>query len=255
MGVSTATAIAISTTVAVVAVVSTVAASTLNVVDIWCEVDNPMFNTFQKAFNIISTVSNLTYSVGNLYNSIKGIKPQDYIAQHPGKSTVQTTRITSTNDLSPKQADAFAKYSNSDYSNINDSLRGLDTPTPENAKRIQIMKDTLNKSSFPEDTVLYRGTSTNALGDLKNLSPEDMIGKSFIEDGFMSTSRSNFVAKSFTGDMHMTILAPEGAPALDIAPISGFPSESEYLFNAGQKMLILDAQKIKDILYITVHLK
>lgn len=49
LGVSTATAIAISTTVAVIAVVSTVAASTLNIVDIWFEIDNPIFNTFQTS--------------------------------------------------------------------------------------------------------------------------------------------------------------------------------------------------------------
>ena len=82
IGVSTATAITISTAVAVVAVVSTVVSSTMNVVDIWCEIDNPIFNTFQKAVNVISTVSNITYSIGNIYNSIKGITPQQYIANH-----------------------------------------------------------------------------------------------------------------------------------------------------------------------------
>ncbi len=83
LGVSTAAAIAISSTIAVVAVVSTLGAGVLNIVDIWAEVDDPTFNFFQKAFTIVSVVSNLTYSIGNIYNSIRKITPQEYIANHP----------------------------------------------------------------------------------------------------------------------------------------------------------------------------
>ena len=81
LGVSTATAIAISTAVAVVAVVSTVGSSVLNIVDIWAEIDNPVFNTFQKVLNVVSTVSNITYSIGNIYNSLKGVSGKEYIAR------------------------------------------------------------------------------------------------------------------------------------------------------------------------------
>lgn len=77
VGFSSATAIAISSTVAVVAVVSTIGSSTLNIVDIWAEIDNPVFNTFQKALNITSTLTNLAYSVGNIYNSINGVSPNE----------------------------------------------------------------------------------------------------------------------------------------------------------------------------------
>lgn len=74
LGASTAVASAISATVAVIAVVSTVAASTLNIFDVWMEIDNPMFNGWQKGLNITSAVSNILYSVGGIYNSIKGYK-------------------------------------------------------------------------------------------------------------------------------------------------------------------------------------
>ena len=173
LGVSTATAIAISTAVAVVAVVSTAAGSVLNLIDVWCEIDNPIFNTFQKALNIISTVTNLAYSIGSIYNSIKGVTAQEYIAAHQTYDNVS--------QLSKGQVDAFTKYTGSDYSNINDSLRGLDTASPENAKTIETMKTVLDNSSLPEDMTLYRGTTTKALGDLQNLAPEDLIGKSFVE--------------------------------------------------------------------------
>ena len=80
-GLSTATATAISIIVAVVAVVSTVGSAGMNAADIWLEIDSPMFNTVQKVLNITSTVSNLAYSIGNIYNSIKGVKPEEYIAR------------------------------------------------------------------------------------------------------------------------------------------------------------------------------
>ncbi len=244
LGVSTATAVAISTTVAVAAVVSTAAGSVLNLIDVWCEIDNPIFNTFQKALNIISTVTNLTYSIGSIYNSIKGVTAQEYIATHQTYDNVS--------QLSKSQIKALTKYTGSDYSNINKSLRGLDTATPENAKTIETMKSVLDKASLPENMTLYRGTSTKALGDLQNLAPEDLIGKIFVEQGFMSTSMSNTVSNAFSGNMHITIEAAKGAHALDISSISYYASESEVLFSAGQEMLITSAERIKGILHITV---
>ena len=241
LGVSTATAIAIGTAVAVV---STAAGSILNLIDVWCEIDNPIFNTFQKTLNIISTVTNLTYSIGNIYNSIKGITAQEYIAAHQTYDNVS--------QLSKGQVDALTKYTGSDYSNINDSLRGLDTASPENAKTIETMKTVLDNSSLPEDMTLYRGTTTKALGDLQNLAPEELIGKSFVEQGFMSISTSSTVSNAFSGNMHITIEAAKGAHALDISSISYFASESEVLLSAGQEMLITSAEMIKGVLHITV---
>lgn len=94
LGVSTATAVAISTAVAVTAVISTIGASVLNLVDIWCEIDSPIFNFFQKALNIVSTVTNLVYSIGNSYNSLKSINPQEYVANHSATSNVTTSELT-----------------------------------------------------------------------------------------------------------------------------------------------------------------
>ena len=244
LGVSTATAITISTAVAVVAVVSSATGSILNLIDIWFDIDNVIFNTFQKALNIISTVTNLTYSIGNIYNSIKGVTAQEYIAAHQTYNDVS--------QLSKSQVDALTKYTGSEYSNINDSLRGLDTASPENAKTIETIKTVLDNSSLPEDMTLYRGTITKALGNLQNLSPEELIGKSFVEQGFMSTSTSSMVSHAFSGNMHMTIEAAKGVRALDISSISNFTLESEVLFGAGQEMVITSAEMIKGVLHITV---
>jgi len=253
LGVSTTAAIAISTAVAVVAVVSTVASSALNIVDTWAEIDNPTFNAWQKGLNIVSAVSNLTYSIGTIYNSIKHVDPTDYIASHP--ATNKST-YTNTNQLSQKQTQAIVDYSGNDcYNNINDSLRGLDTPTSENAKIIESMRDTLGNSSLPDDMTLYRGTGRAELGDLKNLTPDELVGKSFYQDGFMSTSPDPNVAKGFTRDVFVKIEAPSGSHGLDITNISRCPWEKEILFDVGQELLIIDAEEIKGVLHITTMLK
>lgn len=81
LGVSTTVATAISITVAVVAVVSTVVSSATNIIDVWFEIDDSRFQTFKKVVNVISVVSNVTYSVGNIYNSVKGVSGKEYIAR------------------------------------------------------------------------------------------------------------------------------------------------------------------------------
>ena len=75
LGCTPAVAAAISGAVAVIAVVSTVGSASLNILDIWCEIDNPTFQALKKGFNIISTASNLIYSIGSIYNAFHHISP------------------------------------------------------------------------------------------------------------------------------------------------------------------------------------
>ena len=71
LGVAAGTAANISLAVAVIAVVSTIGAAALNIIDTWGNIDDPTFNTWQSVFNWTSTISNGLYSIGNIYNSIK----------------------------------------------------------------------------------------------------------------------------------------------------------------------------------------
>ena len=77
LGVAAGTALTVATVtslvVAGVAVTSTLAASTLNIIDTWAEIDNPVFNTWQSVLNWTSGISNGLYSIGSIYNSVKGI--------------------------------------------------------------------------------------------------------------------------------------------------------------------------------------
>lgn len=88
IGLSTAAAAFLSSAVGVIAVVSTVGASTLNLIDTWCEIDDPIFNAFQGGLNIVSGITNLVYNIGTIYNSIKHINPKDFY-NNSGKDVVE----------------------------------------------------------------------------------------------------------------------------------------------------------------------
>ena len=85
LGVSAGTALTIATvpryTVAAIAILSSLGSSTLYIIDTWGNVKNSTFKAWQKGLNILSAVSNGFYSIGNMYNSIKGISGKEFIAR------------------------------------------------------------------------------------------------------------------------------------------------------------------------------
>ena len=81
LGVSAGLATGLSYGVSAVAVTSTVGSTTMNVTDTWADIDDPTFNAWQKGLNITSTASNIAYSVGNIYNSVKGINSKEWVAK------------------------------------------------------------------------------------------------------------------------------------------------------------------------------
>ena len=78
LGVSSGTAMTVATVtslvVAGIAIASTLGSSVLNIIDTWVNIDNPTFNAFQKGLNIASMISNGLYSIGSVFNGIKGIE-------------------------------------------------------------------------------------------------------------------------------------------------------------------------------------
>ena len=71
MGIASSVAAAIATTVVVVSVVATTGSAILNIIDIWCEIDHPVFNTFQKVFDIAAIVADVTLGGAELIVAIK----------------------------------------------------------------------------------------------------------------------------------------------------------------------------------------
>ncbi len=152
-----------------------------------------------------------------------------------------------------KVTEALRSYSGNSYKNINNSLRNLDTLDDANVSTVKTMHNKLSHSALPEDMTLYRGTSTDALGSLKSISPDDLVGNIITEDAFMSTSTSSSVANgTFRGNMQMVITAPKGSHGLDISNISCFSSENEVLFDYGQNMLITGAKYVGSVLHLDV---
>ena len=133
--------------------------------------------------------------------------------------------------------------------------KGMETLTPENQATVEAMKSALSNAELPQDMTLYRGTSTEALGLLQNLPTDELVGKTFTEQGFMSTSTSSAVAGDFSGNMQITIEAAKGAQALDISSISQYNMEAEVLFNVNQEMLITSVEVENGVLHVTAIIK
>lgn len=90
VGITGTLATTISTVVAGVAIVTTVVASTMNVVDTWAEIDHPMFNAFQNVFNIASAVTTAVYDIGEFYNAFKTLFSKK-TAKKAAKEAVEST--------------------------------------------------------------------------------------------------------------------------------------------------------------------
>lgn len=82
------------------------------------------------------------------------------------------------------------------------------------------------------------------MGDIGNLPTQDMVGKSFTELTFTSTSTSNQVASgTFSGNLQMRIFAKRGTHALDLFELSHYSGEKGILFGAGQQFTITNAKQ------------
>ncbi len=155
-----------------------------------------------------------------------------------------------------QEKDSLTRYTGNEYRNINNSLRGLETATPENQTAINNIQAAMNKSQMPKNMILYRGSDIAELGDIGNLSTQDMVGKSFTELAFTSTSTSNQVASgTFSGNLQMRIFAKRGTHALDLSELSHYFGEKEILFGAGQQFTITNANIQNGVLYIDVIAK
>ena len=71
IGLSASAAAFFSSAVGVVAVISTIGSSALNIYDIWVGIENSNIKSIQNVLNFVSGVTNIAYNVGTLYNSVK----------------------------------------------------------------------------------------------------------------------------------------------------------------------------------------
>lgn len=123
---------------------------------------------------------------------------------------------------------------------VNAVLRGIDKQyTGESLDKIELISNGLQKSVLPE-MLLFRGAGKRFLGDLADMSPENLIGKTFEEKGFLSTSL--FPQEHFIDGVQMVIKVPRGINGAYLGDLSKFKREAEVLLDHGQKMLIREVK-------------
>lgn len=72
-GAATTVATVVSLTVAGIAIASSVASGTMNIITVWGGGQSPAFQKWKKIVGVVSLVSNVFYSVGSIYCGVKGI--------------------------------------------------------------------------------------------------------------------------------------------------------------------------------------
>lgn len=147
------------------------------------------------------------------------------------------------NSLSPEGKEAVKDYTGTAYVNINATLRGIQKQfEPGNYEKALHLHESLQSASIPTNCTVYRGASSKALGALRMLPDNMLIGKVISDKGFMSTSIDRNSA--FGGDTLLVIDVPKGSHGAYVGDISSFGHyESEVLFDVGSKMRITDVTR------------
>lgn len=161
---------------------------------------------------------------------------------------------------SPEDKSLLSSYVGFDYEGINGILRhGYKPPDVEPSaktdvgavrefkyyKKAQALKEYIAKSSFPEDTTLYRGLNGSyADAFLKDSAP----GNIFKSDAFVSMTPDSEESGNFArgGGVTMEIDVKKGAKAV---PVHG-SSETEIIGQAGSRMEIVSVDKKRRVVRV-----
>jgi hypothetical protein len=158
------------------------------------------------------------------------------------------------------------EYSMVDYQAINTFLRMGESSyldwyknkiSPELIKslksHISIMTKAIERSAIPENIILYRTCDRSALlgksiGILNDETLQQLIGKTIIDNGFVSTSLKKHTIVSElleSRDVLFEIRAPKGTKGQYISDLAGYDKEAEILLQKGTKFRILEYTRTK----------
>lgn len=146
--------------------------------------------------------------------------------------------------LDSEQKDAVRAYTGSFYAQINSALRGLTKGFVSKDIRdcARQIHSALAGSRIPCDCVVYRGMGASALGKLGKLTDEELVGKVYTDNGFMSTSLLK--EDAFGGTVQLELEVPKGAHGAYVGYIGQHGhAESEVLLDMGQYVKILDVKR------------
>ena len=149
-----------------------------------------------------------------------------------------------TSTLSSHQRGAISNYTNSGYTDINGYLRGGQLTDTSgygyNGKNVvnQVKRIDETMRPIPVDVTLTR--NFHGVHHLP-AKPEDMVGKVFWDDAYLSTSISE--AGVFSGDVQLIINARAGTMGRYVNDISSHKSEYEMLLARGVRMVVTKVEK------------
>lgn len=196
--------------------------------------------TINKCIQIIEEYYNVSLlndtGASTLANTNSSVSTQN----KSGANEIKTVRKYSANwidSLSENEKKALSDYTREVppyYKNINGVLRGKENNFENgNEEKNELLHKALSNASLPNNITVYRGGSSSVLGHLSTVADSELIGKTFLDKGYVSTSMSPNTA--FGGDVLMVISVPMGTHAACIEELSAAGSyEQELLIDRGQ---------------------
>ena len=136
----------------------------------------------------------------------------------------------------PSERAALRYYTGHNYVGMNGALRKTADVTETMAKKVREAQAGMRPSE--RAMVVHRGADVRQF----NVSSVDqsLVGKTFQDNGFMSTSVGSNPA--FSGTVRLDIEVPEGTPVAFVQSISHYASENEMLLAAGTRYKVLSVK-------------
>ena len=138
------------------------------------------------------------------------------------------------------EAASINHYTAAGFKSINWGLRGIRQHTPETTAHLAELDRVMSRASLPEPMVVHRGIGGNGLKEILKLGLKK--GSIIPDPGFLSTSKSSGVGKSFqnsSDNIMLEIRLPKGARAVDLGKLSDNPGEQEVLLDRNSKLKVV----------------
>lgn len=144
--------------------------------------------------------------------------------------------------LTPAQTSALRSYTGDGYVRINGQLRTSQGGRPP--KEARSMDAAMDRAPrVPERVEVSRNVGLDAFGLSRGQDPSSLVGRSFTEHGYMSTTvKTTKADATFDGEVTMKVAVPKGAKAIYVSgkpPISAVgEGEGELLLARGTRMSV-----------------
>lgn len=152
--------------------------------------------------------------------------------------------------LTTNERDGIVEYTGLSYTSINSLLRFNKSyyTDPEKRKHVRdtvsSITSALSKSKTKQDFIVHRGVKSLDLPSMFGMDMDDLddpqalaglIGKRFIDKGFVSTAASS--DKAWNG-VKLHINVPKGTQGMYVDTISAYKGENEFLLQRGSTFMI-----------------